>query len=105
MEGKGMGKMRMKRFNKHKGMEIYDLLRIVIGIVIAIVFLFSVSFYLIRGEASPLSGVSSQMNPAFCNSDADCKEGVCVGGSCTCFLDSQCKVSNRCDMGTGLCGK
>lgn len=105
MEGKGMGKMHMKRFAKGMKGEIYDLLRTVIMIVIALVFLFAVSMYFIRGEASPLSGVSNQLNSTFCNADADCKEGVCVGGSCTCFLDSQCKVSNRCDMGTGLCGK
>jgi len=33
-------------------MPLYDLPRIVIGLVIAIVFLVSVSFFLIKGEAS-----------------------------------------------------
>jgi len=84
-------------------MEIYDLLRIVIGIVIAIVFLFAVSMYLIKDEASPVSGVAKQLNPAFCGADADCPEGVCLAGECACFLDSQCKTGGKCDMSVGLC--
>lgn len=87
-------------------MPLYDLPRIVIGLVIAIVFLVSVSIFLIRGEASPLSGASKQIvSSSFCNSDADCQEGVCIAGECACFLDSQCKTSKKCDMGIGLCSK
>lgn len=86
-------------------MEIYDLLRIVIGIVIAIVFLFAVSMYIMRGEASPLENVGKQLKSGFCSSDADCSDGVCVGGECICFLDSQCKISKRCDMSIGVCSK
>lgn len=83
---------------------IYDSLRILAGIVLAIVFLFAVSMYLMKGEASPLSGVSEQLKGSFCNTDADCADGVCVGGECICFLDSQCK-SKKCDMSIGLCSK
>lgn len=84
-------------------MEIYDLLRIVIMIVIAIVFLVSVTLYLIRGDAPSLSGVEKQIKTSFCNSDADCSGGVCVSSECICFLDSQCGTGGKCDMGTGMC--
>ncbi len=85
-------------------MEIYDLLRLVIGIVIAIVFLFALSMYLISGDSPSLENVNKQMKSGFCNTDADCSEGVCVAGECVCFLDSQCKTSNKCNMGIGVCG-
>lgn len=84
-------------------MEIYDLLRLVIGIVIAIVFLISVTLYIVRGNSSPLSSASSQIKTSVCGSNADCSDGVCVAGSCACFLDSQCRSSGKCNMGTGSC--
>lgn len=90
---------------KRKGAEIYDYLRILLSIVILIVFIFAVFFYIMRAEASPAAEVEKKAKADFCSTDADCSEGVCTGGECVCFLDSQCKISKKCDMGTGICGK
>ncbi len=82
-------------------MEIYALLRIVIGIIVALVFLFGIAIPIFVGKSSPLSKINEKVKSPFCDTDADCEEGVCVSGECICFLDSQCK--NKCDMSIGLC--
>jgi hypothetical protein len=83
--------------------EMYDLLRIVFGVAIALVFLFGVAKPLLIDDSSTLSSAQSKIKSPYCNTDADCSNGVCSGGECVCFLDSQCKASGRCNMGIGLC--
>lgn len=74
--------------------------RIIVGIIIALIFLFAVSKpYL--AETVPKMGEEIEKISYGCSSNADCKEGVCVNAECICFVDAQC--SGSCDKSIGVC--
>ncbi len=63
--------------------------------------LISVFFPTFLEKGGILELLESQRRSDRCVTDADCVEGVCVGGRCTCYVDEDCVGS--CFMPLGYC--